>query len=348
MKADLGGYPASALEGRYLAQRAEHEGYDGFWAPEIKFDAMIGCAAAAVSTERVALGTGITVAFARSPMTVALQANDLQLLSCGRFLLGLGSQVQAHITRRYSMPWSHPAPRMREFIQAVRAIWRSWETAEPLEFRGDFYTHTLMTPFFNPGPNPHGNPAILLAGVGARMCEVAGEVADGLVCHGFVTERYLREVTLPAIARGRSRSEDGANQAFDISLPVLAIAADDDDEIERGHRTLAGRIGFYGSTPAYRPVLALHGWADLHEELRALAKENQWDQMADAIPAEVFDAFAVAGTPEDVVSTLCKRYGGIVSRITLELPSEMPADRRQSLLAQLREAAHDPTRSLPR
>ena len=160
----------------------------------------------AAATERLEFGTGIAVAFARNPMTLAVVANDLQLLTKGRFLLGMGCQIKPHITKRFSMPWSHPAPRMRELILAIRAIWKTWETGEPLDFRGDFYTHTLMTPFFDPGPNPYGNPKILLAGVGQHMTEVAGEVADGFLVHAFTTERYLREVSLPALERGAAKA----------------------------------------------------------------------------------------------------------------------------------------------
>ena len=163
------------------AANAEASGYDGVWSAETSHDPFLPIAVGATATERLDFGTGITVAFARNPMTLAVVANDLQLLTKGRFMLGMGSQIKPHITKRFSMPWTHPAPRMREMIQAIRAIWKSWETGDKLDFRGEFYTHTLMTPFFNPGTNPYGNPKILLAGVGQHMTEVAGEVADGLL-----------------------------------------------------------------------------------------------------------------------------------------------------------------------
>ena len=192
MNVDSMAYLATVKQAAALAEQAERFGFDGWWAPETEADAFLSCAVAAQHTASIGLGTGIAVAFARTPMTVAIQANDLQVLSEGRFVLGLGSQIKPHIERRYSMPWSHPAPRMREFILAIRAIWRAWETGEKLDFSGDFYTHTLMTPAFSPGPNPHGNPKIILAAVGPKMTEVAGEVADGVFCHGFCTERYRR------------------------------------------------------------------------------------------------------------------------------------------------------------
>ncbi|HEY5439628.1 MAG TPA: TIGR03617 family F420-dependent LLM class oxidoreductase, partial [Acidimicrobiales bacterium] len=188
------------------ARRAESEGYDGAWAAEAGHDPLLIAASAAPATSTLELGTGIVVAFGRSPMITATMANDVQLLSKGRLLLGLGSQIKPHIEKRYSMPWSHPAPRMREYILAMRAIWACWNEGEPLNFRGEFYKHTLMTPFFNPGPNPYGAPKVYLAAVGELMTEVAGEVADGLLVHPFTTERYLSEVTLPALERGLAKS----------------------------------------------------------------------------------------------------------------------------------------------
>jgi probable F420-dependent oxidoreductase len=331
MKVDAGGYPASVEEAAQGAVRAEAAGFDGFWAPETQLDPFIACAVAAERTSRVELSTAIVVAFGRSPMTVALQANDIQALSGGRFSVGLGSQIKPHITKRYSMPWSHPAPRMREFVLAVRAIWKSWETGDKLDFRGDFYTHTLMTPFFNPGPNKFGNPPVLLAGVGPLMTEVAGEVADGLLCHAFSTERYLREVTVPALERGRAKVGLGLD-GFEISGPSFIVARSDPDELAAGAQFVRGQIGFYGSTPAYRPVLELHGWGALGEELNAMTKRGEWDRLADAIDDEVLHTFAVIGTPDEVVAELRKRYGGLVTRITV-VPPDDPAEATAMLSA---------------
>jgi probable F420-dependent oxidoreductase len=331
MKVDAGGYPASVEEAAQGAVRAEAAGFDGFWAPETQLDPFIACAVAAERTSRVELSTAIVVAFGRSPMTVALQANDIQALSGGRFSVGLGSQIKPHITKRYSMPWSHPAPRMREFVLAVRAIWKSWETGDKLDFRGDFYTHTLMTPFFNPGPNKFGNPPVLLAGVGPLMTEVAGEVADGLLCHAFSTERYLCEVTVPALERGRAKVGLGLD-GFEISGPSFIVARSDPDELAAGVQFVRGQIGFYGSTPAYRPVLELHGWGALGEELNAMTKRGEWDRLADAIDDEVLHTFAVIGTPDEVVAELRKRYGGLVTRITV-VPPDDPAEATAMLSA---------------
>jgi probable F420-dependent oxidoreductase len=338
MKIDSGGYPATVFEAADGAAAAEAEGFDGYWAPEVQIDALIGCAVAATRTERLELGTAITVAFARNPMTVALQANDVQLVSGGRFLLGLGSQIKPHITRRFSMPWSHPAPRMAEFISAIRAIWHTWETGEPLNFEGEFYTHTLMTPFFNPGPNPHGNPPILLAGVGAKMTETAGEVADGFISHGFQTERYMREVTIPALQRGREHAGKTLD-GFEISMPVFAVAADTEQQHQEGLAMARGQIGFYGSTPSYRPVLDLHGWGDLQDQLNSMTKKDMWAKLAEVIPEEVVNTFAVIGTPEEVVTELHRRLGDIVTRVTVKLPDDLDPDRRAELLARLRAPA---------
>jgi probable F420-dependent oxidoreductase len=321
MKVDAGGYPASVAEAAEAAVRAEAAGCDGWWTPETQIDPFIACAVAAERTERVELSTAIAVAFGRNPMTVALQANDLQALSGGRFAVGLGSQVKPHITKRYSMPWSHPAPRMREFVLAMRAIWKSWETGEKLDFRGDFYTHTLMTPFFNPGPNQFGNPRVLLAGVGPLMTEVAGEVADGMLCGAFSTARYLREVTVPALERGRAKAGLGL-EGFEISGPSFIVARTDPQERAAGVKFVRGQIAFYGSTPAYRRVLELHGWGELQDELNAMTKRGEWDRLADIVDDEVLNTFAVIGTPDEVVEELRRRYAGVVTRITVGLPDD--------------------------
>src|SRR3954466_15174437 len=226
MKVD-GGITFELAQSGQSAREAEAAGYDGVWAAETSHDPFLNLLLAAEATERIQLGTSIAVAFARSPMTTAVTANDLQSFSRGRFILGLGSQIQPHITKRFSMPWSHPAARMRELVLAMRAIWSSWQDGTKLDFRGDFYTHTLMTPFFNPGANPYGPPKVLLAAVGEKMTEVAGEVCDGIIIHGFTTERYVREVTMPAIDRGLARA-GRARSDFQVSGPLFVVTGDDE------------------------------------------------------------------------------------------------------------------------
>ena len=338
MKVDAGGYSPTVDAAADAASAAEGDGFDGWFAVETQIDPFLACAVAAERTERIDIGTAIAVAFARNPMTVALQANDVQALSGGRFILGLGSQIKPHITKRYSMPWSKPAARMREFILAVRAIWDTWATGAKLDFQGDFYTHTLMAPFFNPGPNPHGNPKIMLAAVGPLMTEAAGEVADGILIHGFSTERYLREATLPALERGwakAGRTRDG----FEITAPAMVVARDTEEEIAEGVQFVKNQIGFYGSTPAYRPVLELHGWGELGEELNAMTKRGEWDKLADIVDDEVVQTFAIVGTPEEAVAEIQKRYGDIATRITLELPPERDEARWEGLFDSLRNGA---------
>ena len=259
------------------------------------------CSSRRRRTERVELGTGIAVAFARNPMNLAQIAWDLQAASEGRFILGLGSQIKPHITKRFSMPWSHPAARMREMILAIRAIWACWNDGTKLDFQGDFYTHTLMTPFFNPGPNPHGDAKISLAGVGELMTEVAGEVCDGFLCHGFTTERYLREVTLPALERGAAKA--GRTLAdIEISGPAFVVTGTNEEEMARSAAGTKQQIAFYGSTPAYRGVLELHGWGGLQDDLNKMSKEGKWKEMGELITDEILHTFAVVAEPEKLAA----------------------------------------------
>lgn len=314
---------ASPLEIEQLAVDAEKLGYDGFGAAETRHDVFPALALAARATSRVELQSSIAVAFARNPMTVAMNANDLQLISGGRFQLGLGSQVRAHIERRFAMPWSQPAARMAEFVAAVRAIWQAWATGERLAFRGEFYRHTLMTDFFNPGPNPHGNPPILLAAVGERMTAVAGRVADGLLVHPLTSTAYLREKTVPALREARGGSLDG----FTLGLSALVVLGADEAARRVADRAVRRQIAFYASTPAYRPVLDQHGWGDLADRLNALSRRQAWDEMADAIDDDVLATFAVAGDAATVARELRDRFGGLIDRISLYTPYETdPAD----------------------
>ncbi len=330
MKVDatLGFDPADAAA---TAATAEAAGYDGVWTAETAHDPFLPLALAAERTTRVELGTGIAVAFARNPMTLAVVANDLQALSRGRFVLGLGSQIKPHIEKRYSMPWSHPAARMRELVLAMRAIWASWADGSRLFFRGQFYRHTLMPPLFDPGPNPYGTAKVFLAAVGPRMTEVAGEVADGLLVHGFTTERYLREVTLPALERGLAAG--GRSRAnVEISLPGMVVTGATDAEVDASARAVRAQLAFYGSTPAYRPVLELHGWGDLHAELHARSKRGEWEAMADLVDDEVLGTFAVVAPLADVPRRVLELFGDVVDRFTVYAPGAEPGDRFSAMV----------------
>lgn len=333
MKVD-GGIGGDLRDAAKAAMTQEEQGYDGLWAAETAHDPFFPLLLASQATQRVELGTGIAVAFARNPMNLAQIAWDMQAASEGRFILGLGSQIKPHITKRFSMPWSHPAARMREMILAIRAIWASWNDDTKLDFQGDFYTHTLMTPFFNPGPNPHGNAKIFLAGVGELMTEVAGEVCDGFLCHGFTTERYLREVTLPALERGAAKA--GRTLAdVEISGPAFVVTGATDEELTASRAGTKQQIAFYGSTPAYRGVLELHGWGGLQDDLNKMSKEGKWKEMGELITDDILDTFAVVGEPEQIAAGLQDRYGDIVQRVSFYAPYASDPERWRRVMEQL-------------
>ncbi|WP_431929120.1 TIGR03617 family F420-dependent LLM class oxidoreductase [Amycolatopsis tucumanensis] len=317
MKVDFAVPFSSPADSRETMRRAERDGFDGVWTTEVKHDPFLPLALGATVTERVTLGTAIAVAFARNPMTVAQTANDLQELSGGRLLLGLGTQIKTHVTRRFSMPWSQPAARMREFVLALRAIWDTWHSGARLNFRGEFYTHTVMTPMFTPQPHPYGPPKVLLAGVGEGMTRVAGEVADGFLCHGFTTERYLREVTVPALRSGRD-SLDG----FELVGSPMVVTGRSDAEIAAALAGTRRQIAFYGSTPAYRGVLELHDRGELGDELHRLSRRGEWERMGTLVDDELLAAIAVVGKPDEVAAEVRRRYGDLFTRATLYLPYE--------------------------
>jgi probable F420-dependent oxidoreductase len=314
-----------------VARELEELGYDGAFSAETAHDPFFPLLLAAEHTERLELVTGIAVAFARNPMTLANIGYDLQSYSQGRFVLGLGSQIKAHIEKRFSMPWSHPAARMRELILAMRAIWACWNDGDKLDFRGEFYRHTLMTPFFNPGPSAYGAPRVFLAAVGERMTEVAGETADGILLHGFTTERYVREVTLPALERGWARAGKQRTD-FEVSGPMFVVTGTNEEELERARQGTKQQIAFYGSTPAYRGVLELHGWGDLQGELNRLSKQGDWVTMGDLVTDEILETFAVVAEPEDVPRQLLARYGDVVDRISFYAPYKSDPERWSKVL----------------
>lgn len=301
------------------AKEAEAAGYTGAFTAETSHDPFLSLAIAAEHTETLELGTSIAVAFARNPMTVANTAWDLQSFSEGRFILGLGSQIKPHITKRFSMEWSNPAPRMKEFVQALNAIWDTWQEGEPLAFKGDFYSHTLMTPMFSPEPIPAGKPKVFLAAVGEYMTKVAGEVCDGWISHGFTTASYLEDISVPALhaaadAAGRDRSE------VEVSLPAFIVTGETEEDMAKANLATRKQVAFYGSTPAYRKVLEHHGWGDAQTELNRMSKQGEWDAMAEVIDDTMLDAFAVVAEPDKVAGELLTRYGHLVDRLTFYAP----------------------------
>ena len=336
MKVD-GGISIDLHQAATSAREAEEAGYSGAWTAETSHDPFLPLLLAAEHTSKIELGTSIAVAFARSPMTLANTAWDLQSYSRGRFVLGLGSQIQPHITKRFSMPWSKPAARMREMVLAIRAIWDCWQNGTTLNFRGEFYTHTLMTPFFTPAASDLGDfgpPKIFLAGVGELMTEVAGEVCDGFICHGFTTEKYLREVTIPALARGRAKAGKTMD-GFEIVGPSFVVTGNDEADLAKAAAGTRQQIAFYGSTPAYRPVLDIHGWGDLQDRLNTLSKQGKWEEMGTLVDDEILNTFAVVGEPESIAPELHKRYGDVIQRISFYAPYKSDPDRWRKVLADL-------------
>ncbi|MEU2350398.1 TIGR03617 family F420-dependent LLM class oxidoreductase [Modestobacter sp. NPDC049651] len=320
------------------ARALEARGYAGVWSAEADHDPFLPLLAAAMATERLQVGTAIAVAFARSPMTLAMTAHDLQRYTRGRFQLGLGTQVKAHVERRFSMPWSAPAARMREYVAALRAIWSAWQDGTPLRFRGDFYSHTLMTPMFSPQPHEWGAPPVHLAAVGPLMTRLAGEVADGLLVHAFTTERYLREHTLPTLGEGLALAGRDRS-AVTVSLPGLVVSGRTAEETDRAADAARRTIAFYGSTPAYRPVLDLHGWGDLAAELHRLSvgrDEQRWTAMAALVDDEVLHTFAVVADPDDVAAAVRARFGGLVDRFSVYASHPAPLELWDPLAAAFR------------
>jgi probable F420-dependent oxidoreductase len=311
------------------AHDAEELGFDGVWVAETKHDPFLALAAASTSTSRVVLGTNIVVAFARSPMTVAMTANDVHAMSGGRHILGLGSQIKPHVTRRFSMPWSAPAARMKEYVAALRAIWSCWNDDETLRFEGEFYRHTLMTPMFAPEPNPHGAPLVYVAAVGPKMLATAGEVADGLLVHPFTSERYLREVIRPELVKAHGDLDD-----FAISGMPIVVTGRDEAEQQRSAKAARRQLAFYASTPAYRPVLDLHGWGDLQPEMHALSLKGEWAAMGERIDDEVLNTIALVAEPDQVGSALQARFGELLTRCSLSTRAdEDPAQWASTLAA---------------
>jgi probable F420-dependent oxidoreductase len=319
-----------------LAGELERQGYDACWTGEINHDPFLPLLLAAEHTTRLEIGTSIAVAFARNPMTVANVGWDLQTYSRGRFILGLGTQIKPHIEKRFSMPWSHPVARMREFVFALQAIWSAWKDGTRLRFEGEFYTHKLMTPMFTPEPQPYATPKIFISAVGEAMTDMCGEVADGLLAHAFTTRRYLHEVTLPAVQCGLKRSGRDRS-AFQVACPVFVVTGADDAEMSAGAAGVRKQIAFYGSTPAYSKVLELHGWGDVASELHRLSLQGEWDAMGTLIDDEILDAFAVVAPLDKLAGALKDRCDGVIDRVMPAFPRSLSTHTVTELLHELRQ-----------
>ena len=298
-----------------MAAQLEEAGYDGAYTFEGKSDPFISVAAAAMSTSQMELMTSIAVAFSRNPMNLAYLGNDLQNLSEGRFIMGLGAQVKAHIERRFSMPWSKPAARMREMVLAVKTIWDCWQTGEKLKFEGEFYNHTLMSPVFAPEPGKYGVPKIFIAGVGPIMTEVAAEVGDGYFMHPFNTAKSMDELSLAAIGRGLEKAGK-ARDDYQVSAQVITATGLDEESMAAAVGSARNQIAFYASTPAYLPVLKCHGWEDLQVQANQMMREGKWAELNDLVDDDILNTFAVVGTPSEVAGKIAERYSGKVDRIS--------------------------------
>jgi len=294
----------------------EEIGYDGAFSFEAKLDPFLPLVLAAENTSNLRLGTAIAIAFGRNPMNLANLAHGLQTISGGRFILGLGSQVKPHIEKRFSMPWSKPAARMREMVLAIKAIFACWEGKADLDFRGEFYTHTIMIPAFDPGPNPFGPPPIFTGGFGPLMTAVAGETADGFFAHPFNSRKSLLEHTMPALEKGLAASGRSRGD-LEIICATLTVTADEEEEFERVKRAARKQLAFYGSTPAYLPTLECHGWRELHEELNRMSKAGRWDDMTHLIDDEILETLAVVGPRKEIAGKLRERLDGIADGVSL-------------------------------
>ncbi|MBI5029459.1 MAG: TIGR03617 family F420-dependent LLM class oxidoreductase [Chloroflexi bacterium] len=313
MKIDVGILVPDLLEMPAAARAAEDIGFDCIWTSETQHEPFLPLALAAEHTARIQLGTAIAVAFPRSPTVLAHIAWDLAKASKGRFILGLGTQVKAHIERRFGVTWDKPSPRLREMILAMRALWDCWQNDTKLNYRGEFYKLTLMTPFFNPGPIDHPNIPIYIAGVNEHLCRVAGELCQGFHVHPFHTAKYIREIVLPNVKLG---AEKTGRQRSDIELSSAIFVATDEGERE----AVRAQISFYASTPTYKTVLETYGWGEVNEKLGALAARGKWDDMPELITDEILNEVAIIAKTEDVPARIKEKYAGLLDRITFYAP----------------------------
>lgn len=320
------------------AREAEELGYDGIISTETKGDPFIPLALAATATSRVTLATAVAIAFPRSPMTVAMTAWDLQRLSKGRFNLGLGTQVKGHIERRYSTQWTSPGPRLREYVLALRAIWDCWQNGTPLNFRGEYYSFTLMPPDFNPGPIDNPKIPVEIAAVNPYNCRLAGEICDGIRTHPLVSRKYLEDFVLPNLEQG-ARKAGRTLDEIQINVAPLIATGKTAAEVSAAAENIRRRIAFYASTRTYQPVLEVHGWADTVSKLHHLSVRGQWEEMPKQITDEMLETFAIIGTYDTVVDQLKQRFAGLATRVSFGIPIKDEDDRRmlRSLLAKLHE-----------
>ncbi|MBT5006257.1 MAG: TIGR03617 family F420-dependent LLM class oxidoreductase [Halioglobus sp.] len=317
------------------SRRLKTIGYDGIYTLEGSWDPFYPLVMAAEHAPGLDLATGIAVAFPRNPMHLAYQAWDLQKFSNGHFYLGLGSQIKAHIEKRFGIAFDPPASRMREYIQALKAIFDCWQHGSPMDFDGRFYKHTLMTPMFDPGPNPHGIPPVLLGALGPRMTEVAGEVADGLIVHPFNSMRFLENNAMPAVLRGLEKSGRQRTD-FILQINAIVITGETEEAISAATESVKGLLGFYASTPAYRPPMEAVGYEDLQPELNALSKQGKWDALGSYIDDDFLEHFTTRGAPSEIAAKLKDKYGQYADRLAIYAPYAAPDDMWRKIIAELK------------
>ena len=333
MKVDAGlGHQLEKVPSRVRA--IEQAGYECVRTAEMNHDPFLPLLLAAEHSDSLELATSIAVAFARSPMNLANIGHDLNAYSKGRFTLGLGSQIRPHITKRFSMQWGAPAAQMRELVLAMQAIWANWYEGAELEFVGKYYTHTLMTPAFSPENTEFGAPKVILAAVGPKMTEVAGEVADGMIIHPFSTLAYIENVTLPAIERGLAKA-GRERENFEISYSAFVVTGRDEAEFTASKKAARERIAFYGSTPAYKGVLESIGVGELQAELNAMSKQGRWQEMGTLISDDIINEFGVMGEPSSIAGEMLSRYGRFTDRTAASFPVNDDAER-QAIIQALR------------
>ncbi|NDJ87202.1 MAG: TIGR03617 family F420-dependent LLM class oxidoreductase [Chloroflexi bacterium] len=316
-----------------LAREIETRGFDGMWTPETAHNPFLPLTLAAHTTTRLALGTAIALAFPRSPMTTAYIAWDLAAQSKGRFILGLGTQVKAHITRRFSTEWGSPGPRLRDYILALRAIWHAWQHNERLNYRGEFYSHTLMTPFFQPAPIEHPEIPVYIAGVNTYLCQLAGELCQGFHVHPFHTADYLRDVVITNVEKGAAKA-GRSRQDVALTCAIFVVTGANDNELENDKVMVKSQIAFYASTPSYRAVLEYHGLGDLQDQLSKMAREGRWMEMHELISDDMLEKFAVVATHHDLPHKVKARYDGLLDRVAYYMPFQ-PGEREAMWQASL-------------
>ena len=334
--------PDTPLDVRTISDGAtlvEALGYDGLAVEECKDDPYQQLALASANTTELSLATSVAMAFPRSPTITAMSAWTLQKVSEGRLILGIGSQVRGHIRRRYGMEWSAPAPRMRDYILAMKAVWRCWQNGEPLQHDGDHYKLDLMVPLFDPGPIDHPNIPVHIAAINTNMCAVVGEVADGIRLHPVCSPKYIENVMVPAVAHGAARTQRNPNTVDWCMKPLIATAPDQ-VTLEQVAESVRARVGFYLSTPAYKAAFEVHGWGDHVDQAAALSREQRWEEIPALVHDEMFNTIATVGTYDEIASLLNRRFGHLIDRLEFSIPVNDPDDEvlLSSMLEELSES----------